>query len=156
MSRSVFIGWLLTLSVASALGVVGEPGESSVLRLPKVFHITGIPKTARNKRVDLTFTNSSLVVERGKKTLAAVDYRSVRRVQVLSGKRHYPGATYAAAVATMGFGGQFLILKKRKVDMLVFEYTNPRGGAVGMVFQVPRPDGGRCKEWLTRFGVAVE
>jgi hypothetical protein len=136
-------------------GWASEDVEGKTLTEKGVFHEVGLPKVRRGQRVDLTFTSDSLVVDRKNKTVATVPYKNMRRVQLLSGVRHYPGATYAAAVATFGAGG-FLILKKRKVDTIVLEYVNERGGAMGAVFQMAIPGGARTKRWLERFGVPVE
>jgi len=129
--------------------------EKEPNRIRKVFHITGVPKVPRNARVDLLFSGPDLVVEKGKKTAVSVPLARIRQALLLSGERHYPGATYGAAVATFGVGS-LLILRKRKVDMLILEYANERGGLVGMVFQMPSVDGARSKALLEGAGVGVE
>ena len=145
----------MLLALLPVCGWASEDVEGKTLTVKGAFHEVGLPKVRRGQKVDLTFTADSLAVDRKDKTVATVPYKNMRRVQLLSGVRHYPGATYAAAVATFG-AGAFLILKKRKVDTLVLEYVNERGGAMGAVFQMPIPEGARLKQWLERFGVPVE
>jgi hypothetical protein len=125
----------------------------------KVFHIVGVPGALRDGRMDLTLTAVSLVAEdRDTRLSFTVPYQNIRRVRLLPGERRYPGLTYAAAIATQSFGGvgSLLILVKRKVDTLVVEYVNQRGGEMGVVFQLPRLEGVRCRRLLETYGIQVE
>lgn len=117
--------------------------------------MAGIPGIKRNARGDLILTNQELIFQKGKKQRLVLPYERIRNVQILSGKRHYGKATTGAAAA-VGIVGALLILKKRKVDTLVFDYVNERGGRMGMVLQVPLGQGASCKDWLDRFGVGAE
>ena len=83
------------------------------LSTPKVFHIAGIPGLKRNARGDLVLTDRALTFRQGERQRLLLPYASIRRVQLLSGDRHYPKATYGAAVAG-GVAGALLILKKHK------------------------------------------
>lgn len=148
---------LLLILVWSGPPLPGAVSEgASTLCLKKVFHITGAPGIPRNERLDLVLSTESLVLQRGaKKLVLSVPFSSIRRIQLLRGERHYPGATYAAAVAG-GFAGALLILKKRKVDMIVVDYVNERGGAMGLVLQTPLFTGAQCRRWLEKSGLQVE
>lgn len=125
------------------------------LTIPKVFHIAGIPGQRRNARVELVLTGKQLAFNQKKTSVLILPYERFRRVQLLRGERHYPEATYAVVLATGGIGS-LLLLKKRKVDVLVIDFVNERGGQMGMVLQLPQGDGLKCKEWLAQFGVTVE
>ncbi len=129
--------------------------ETESLTIRKAFHGGGIPRLRLDQRVDLTFKPDSVLVMKGKNTVATVPFTRIRRVQLLSADRHYPGATYAAVLAA-GYGGAFLILKKRKVDVLLVEYVNERGGQMGMILQMPKLDSARSRSWLERFNIQVE
>ncbi len=128
--------------------------EAQNLTLTNIFHMVGIPGLKRNARGDLILTDRELIFQQGKKRLLVIPYERMPRVQLLSGERHY-GKTTAGAVAVSSLGA-FLILKKRKVDVLVLDYLNERGGLMGLVLQVPEKQGVTCKDWLVRFGVVVE
>ena len=125
------------------------------LTIPKTFHIAGIPGQRRNARVELVLTGKYLAFNQKKKLVLILPYERFRRVQVLDGARHYPEATYAAVLATGGIGS-LLLLKKRKVDVLVIDFVNERGGQMGMVLQLPAGDGQKCKDWLAQFGITAE
>jgi hypothetical protein len=45
---------------------------------------------------------------------------------------------------------------KTKVDVVIFEYSNENGGLMGMVLQLPKNDGKRLQQWLSRFDIKVE
>jgi len=125
------------------------------LVLPKSFHMAGIPRVARGARGDLILTDREMVFRQGSKDRLVLPYERMRYVQMLSGARNYEGTTYGMAVA-FGFPGALMILKKHKVDILIVDYLNERGGRMGLVMQVELRHGSTCKDWLTRFGVTVE
>lgn len=125
------------------------------LTLSKAFHITGISGVKRNGRGDLIFTGSSVIFLQDKVQKLILPYERLRRVQLMRAERHY-GKSGVAAGAASPIAGMIVMLKKRKVDTLVFDFTNEKGGLMGAVLQVDDKDGERCKEWLERFGVKVE
>ncbi len=123
--------------------------------VPKVFHIAGIPGQRRNERLTLILEDKKLVCEKKSVKVLEVPYERFRRAQLVSGTRDYPEATYIAAVTTFGIGG-LLIAKKRKMDVLVLDFVNERGGKMGLVLQLPLGQGPACKEWLAHRGISVE
>jgi hypothetical protein len=158
---------LLTGSLAAGVSVRGplptqerpmatqQQSPPEQLAVPKVFHIAGIPGLYRDARGDLILTANDLLFRQGKKQRVVVPLSRIRKALFISGERHYEKATYAAAVATFGIGG-FLIMKKHKVDTFILDYTNERGGLMGMVLQIETKDGSKCRDWLKQFGVRVE
>lgn len=159
---------LLALSLAGLLAPAAQPqqppsaapaGRPDKLVLENAFHIAGIPGLKRNARGDLSLTDGELVFQSKKKEPLVIPYKRIRSVQLLSGERYYGKTTAVAAAASAALmipGGAFLILKKHKVDMLVVDFTNERGGRMGLVVQVPLGQGEACQRWLERFGVTVE
>ncbi len=144
--------------LASAAEVVAPPVVKTVthnLTLHNVFHIIGVPGVRRNRRVDVIFNSQSLGIQQGKKQRLSVPFARIRRLEVLDGTRNYAKATYATILAG-GVAGALLLLKKEHVDTLVFDYVNDRGGQMGLILQVPGGKGAACRDWLRRFGVAVE
>jgi len=129
--------------------------EADSLILPKTFHIAGIPGLKRNARGDLILNSRELIFKQDKKQSLIVPFERIRRLQVLSGERHY-GKTTAVAYIAGGAPGTLLLLKKRKVDTVVFDYVNERGGLMGMVIQVPENRGIECKNWMARYGAVTE
>jgi|SRR5262245_16585303 len=125
------------------------------LAVPRVFHIAGIPGVSRNSRGDLILTNRELIFQKGSKQKVLVPIGRIRKVLFMSGERHYEKTTYAVALASFG-PGAFLITMKHKVDTLIIDYTNERGGLMGIVIQTETKDGSKCRDWLSRFGVHVE
>lgn len=132
--------------------------ESAKLVVPKVFHIAGIREVPRNTRGDLMLTAGELTFQQGKKERLLLPFARIQHVQFFAGERNYEKAAYGAAVATLPIGGigALLILKKHKVATFVFDYVNERGGRMGLVIQMEVKDGSACKEWMARFGVAIE
>ncbi|MEW6209625.1 MAG: hypothetical protein AB1631_14755 [Acidobacteriota bacterium] len=157
--------WLLAAWVSSGVGSplqnndrlpeIQQQATTERLTVPKVFHIAGIPGVPRNSRGDLILTSGDLIFQQGKKQRVSVPLTRIKKALFVSGERHYERATYAAAVATFGIGA-ILITKKHKVDTFILDYTNERGGLMGMVLQTEIKDGSKCREWLSRFGVQVE
>jgi hypothetical protein len=123
--------------------------------LPNVFHIVGVPGVKRNGRVDLDLSSQSLVVRQGGVERLSIPFGRLRRLQVLNGKRSYAKATYAAVLGA-GLGGLLVLRKSKRVDTLVFDFVNERGGEMGLVLQVPEGKGADCIEWLRRYGIAAE
>ena len=150
---------------ASALGLLcGSPRAqeapqvvltSEILTVKKIFHIAGIPGQRRNERLSLILDGKQLVLRKKNTRVLELPYDRVSRVQMLSGERHYPEATYVAAVTTFGVGG-LLLLKKRKMDTLVIDFVNERDGKMGLVLQLPLGEGPRCKQWLAPHGIIVD
>jgi len=124
-----------------------EPG------FQRLFHLAGIPGVEREARVDLVPGSDALVFQT-RKVRYEVPYARIRDVLLLSADRRYEGATYAAAVATPG-AGAFLILKKHHVDTAVLNYSNDRGGQMGIVVQMERSQGEHLKKLLTGKGVRI-
>lgn len=125
------------------------------LVLENVFHIVGVPGLRRNARVDLNFDSKALHIQQGKKERLLVPYGRMRHAEMLDGTRSYAKATYGA-VLTGGVAGALLLLKKQRVDTLVFDYVNDRGGQMGLVLQVPQGKGAACRDRLRRSGVATD
>ena len=117
--------------------------EPKTLTVQDVFHIVGIPGLKRNARGDLTLTATELSFQKGNKRLLVLPFERIRRVEVVSGERHYGKSTAGAAMVTPFGLGALLILHKRKVDTLVIDYVNERGGLIGAVLQLPEHQGER-------------
>lgn len=147
-------GILLPLQ-AGALSLQDPSPSPDSVTVPKTFHIAGVPGLKRDARVDLTLTADALILTQGKKTRLTIPFERIRRVTQLYGEREYPKTAYVATVATFGVGS-LLLLKKRKMDTLVVDFSNERGGLMGAVLQLPQGQGDSCKEWLFRHNVRVE
>jgi hypothetical protein len=130
--------------------------DDAVRLVKGVFHLAGVRELPRDQRVNLGFSGDSLAVMRKSKAIRTIPFARIQRVRRLAGSRDNPGAAYAAAVATMGMGGQLLILKKHKVDTFVIDYVNERGGEMGLALQMEPAGGARAKEWFEGAGVSVE
>jgi hypothetical protein len=149
--------------VSAAEAVVARGAESSPpieavadhLLLPSVFHILGVPGVKRNRRVDLDLSAQSLIVRQGSQDRLSIPFTRLRRLEVLRGKRTYAKATYAAVLG-MGVGGLLVLNKNKRVDTLVFDFVNERGGEMGLILQVPEGKGADCIQWLRRYGIAAE
>ncbi len=144
--------------LASAAEAAAPPPVEAVtnnLTLQNVFHIVGVPGVRRNRRVDVRFDSQSLGIQQGKEQRLSLPFARIHRLEVLQGTRNYAKATYAA-VLSGGVAGALLLLKKQHVDTLIFDYVNDRGGQMGLILQVPEGKGAACRDWLRRFGVAVE
>ncbi len=149
----------VTTLLALAIGirpVAGFEDAPASAQIHKAFHLAGIPSLKRDARVDLRFDETRVVVLRKSKAVLDLPFSRIRLVRSLDGSREYPGRTYLAAAATLGMGGQLLMLKKRKVDTFVVDFVNERGGQMGLVLQMPSEDGMRCRQWLKQAGVAME
>ena len=161
--RARWLGGMTVFAVAFSQLWAGEMLATSLLQappaetftVPKVFHIAGIPGQRRNARITLVLNDKKLVCEKKGVSVLEVPYDRFRQAQLVSGARDYPEATYAAAVATFGIGG-LLIAKKRKMDVLVVDFVNERGGRMGLVLQLPLGQGPACKEWLAQRRISVE
>lgn len=130
-----------------------QPTQELIIK--RTFHIAGVPGLRRNARCDLVLGPESISIKQGKRRRLELPIDRIRKAQLFSGERHYPGATYGAALATFGVGA-LLILKKHHVDTLVLDYANEAGGLMGLVIQVDKGHGAECREWLTKYGVTVE
>jgi hypothetical protein len=128
---------------------------ASKLTLRKIFHLVGVPGLKRDARSDLILSEREIVFQKGKKQLLALPYDRIHRVQWFSGERDYAKEA-VIATAFVGTPGLLLFLKKSKVDTLVLDYLNERGGLMGIVIQIPQKQGASCKDWLARFQVVVE
>lgn len=162
LSMAIAVGSAaLPLQQSSANQMEQKPVEAGIITVPKVFHIAGIPGLKCNKRGDLTLNDRELIFRQKNKQQFAIPYERIRRVQLLSGKRDYGKTAAAASVASIAatgfaFPGALLLLKKRKVDTLVIDYTNERGGLAGIALQLPEGQGAPCKEKILRSGTAME
>jgi len=159
LAMPVIIAFLVTGFIlppqAGALSRQDPSASPDRITVPKTFHIAGIPGLKRDARVDLTLTADALILTQGKKTRLTIPFERIRRVTQLYGEREYPKTAYVAAVATFGVGS-LLLLKKRKMDTLVVDFSNERGGLMGAVLQLPQGQGGPCKQWLFEHNVKVE
>jgi hypothetical protein len=145
---------LAFLSGAESFSAPIEETDNRLL-LPRAFHILGVPGVKRNRRVDLELNSRSLVVRHDGKERLVIPFERLRRLQVLKGKRTYAKATYAAVLG-MGVGGLLVLNKNKRVDTLVFDFVNERGGEMGLILQVPDGKGADCIQWLRRFGITAE
>lgn len=109
------------------------------LVLPGVIHLVGIPGFARFERGELILTEKDLVFSRGKKKVKqfVLPYERIRRVQLVQGTRY---------TVETGWGK----------TTLVFDYLTIGGGRGGINLKIPEKKVGDLKEWLARFGLAVE
>lgn len=152
--RTILTPLTLLYMLAAVERAEADHAADETLPIRGAFHIVGIPNYKRNGRIDAVLTTRSLNFRKGDKDLLVVQYARIRAAQILDGERAYAKATYGAAVA-LGVPGALLILKKRKVDALTFDFENERGGLVSVLVHVPKGDGERCRAWLARFGVTV-
>lgn len=156
MSPSSLFG---ALALAAAMPIAAqdaEPARPAPVVVEKAFHVVGVPALKRNARVTLTLTDRELTLQpRGRRAAVTIPYSRVQKVVFLSGERHY-GKTMIPAVAAFGAAGSLVMLIKRKVDTLVVDYRNERGGLMGMVVQMPLRQGNVCRDWFVQFEVPVE
>src|SRR4030095_15816949 len=85
--------------------------------------------------------------EMGKKHRIVVPFERIRRVQT------YLGVKQDAPIPDPGGGGWVWGFVRHKKAGFVFDYTNERGGTMGLVLLTDVKDGPTFQEWLTRFGV---
>jgi hypothetical protein len=137
---------------AASAPVQASTGE---LRVPGAYHITGIVGVPRDAKGELVFSSQAVRFERKKRPVLEIPYQRMHRVQLLRGERDYALATYALAVS-VGAPGALLMFKHRKVDALIFEYENERGGLMAVLLQLPKGEGERSRVWLNRLGMLVE
>jgi len=122
--------------------------------------MAGVSDVKRNAHVDLAFQDTALVILKGNSPKLTIPYEQIRRVQILQSGRYYEKSAVAADVAGEVFGvpgvGVLVMLIKDHVTSLVFDYVNERGGAYGLVVEVPQDQWPRCRDRLTRAGVTLE
>ena len=146
---------LATMAVLMACSAgIGCAVAEEEVGFHRLFHLVGIPGVARDARVNLVLGADALVFH-NKKVRYEVPYARIRRVLLLSGNRVYERTTYLAAVATYGVGG-LLILKKHRVDTVVLDYGNERGGKMGIVVQMETGQGELLKDLLTGKGISID
>lgn len=138
--------------------IVERPGE---LTLGRVFHIAGVPGVKRNMWGELAFTQRSIIFfKKGTQQALEIPYQRVQRVQRLTRDRQSVKAGAAVWLLTpVGLGaplGTYLMMRKQKVDAIVFQYLTENGGLAGAVFHISTDGGARSRDWLERFGIAVE
>ena len=136
-----------TLSICAYCTESEKPG------FQKLFHLVGIPGLRRDERVNLTPDSDGLLFHTDK-VQYHVPYVRIHQVLLLSADRRYEGRTYAAALATYGFGSLF-ILKKHHVDTVVLDYVNERGGKMGIVLQMEKSQGAQIGDLLKGHGISV-
>jgi len=90
-----------------------------------------------------------LAFEMGKKHRIVVPFERIRGVQT------YLGMKQDAPIPDPGGGGWVWGFVKHKKAGFVFDYTNERGGTMGLVLLTDVKDGPRFREWLVRFGVST-
>jgi hypothetical protein len=118
------------------------------------FHIVGISALRRNNKFDLSVTSKDMQFFSKDKRVYRIPFERTLRVQMISAERYYAKATYAAVLAA-GAIGALMLAKKRKVDALVIDYENEKGGLMQMVIQVPKGMGTPCLDRLAHGGVAI-
>jgi hypothetical protein len=136
------------------------PGSAIAADFRRTFHVAGLPDTKRGQRVDLSFGADELIFEGGSGTRSTyrLPYRRVKQALLLRSERHYEKTTVTAAAATGAFGvpvGALLILKKHKMDAVVIDYENERGGRMGVVLQLDRNQKQDLTVRLKEHGVTV-
>lgn len=154
--------WIAAASLMLVSGLVPVRSEealrkadsSETLNIRKAFHIAGVPGVKRNRRGDLVFSAKTLTFLTHDREALVVPYQRIRSVAVIDATREYAKAAYAAVVS-FGAAGALLLLQEHHVDALVIDFDNERGGHMLALFEVPKKDGIRCREWLARAGVQV-
>lgn len=129
---------------ASAAGVASPRPDAppATLTIRKVDCVA--PCQVRGR---LTLTDQELVFEAGKKNRRAIPFRRIRSVQC------YLGLKQDQPIVEPTGGGLLWGFVKHKKAGFVFDFTNERGGTMGLVLQTDPKDGPAIREWLTRFGV---
>src|SRR5262245_9452133 len=87
-----------------------------------------------------------MAFEVGKKHRIVVPFERIRGVQT------YLGEKQDAPIPDPGAGWVWGFVKHKKAGF-VFDYTNERGGTMGLVLLTDVKAGPSFQEWLTRFGV---
>src|SRR5215471_9428022 len=126
----------------------------------KTFHVAGLPDTKSGRRVDVSFGADDLVFEGSGRIRSEyrVPYRRIKQALLLHANRHYEKATVAAATATGALGvpfGALLILQKHKVDTVIIDFENDRGGRMGIVLQLERDQEQQLGARFREHGVSV-
>jgi hypothetical protein len=145
---------LVGVALLPLLLVPAFPAEKASPDFRKAFHLVGVPGVLRDERIDIDLAADALVFQH-KKLVYRVPYTGITQVLLLRADRVYEKSTYAAAVA-FGFPGALLILKKHKVDTVVVDFKNERGGRMGLAVQLEPYEGQRLREMLKGHGVAVD
>lgn len=94
----------------------------------------------------LVLSERELAFEVGKKDRIVIPFERVRRVQT------YLGLKQDAPIPDPGAGWVWGFVKHKKSGF-VFDYTNERGGTMGLVLLTDTKDGPVLLDWLARFGV---
>jgi hypothetical protein len=155
------VGLVLGLLAMAAMGLAQDPASSAAaspatLRIPDVFHVVGVPGLGRDEKITLILDDTGLAYEKKKKAGPVVAYERVRRAEIVSGERQ--SGPYVVGPGDMGTAtalASLVFAKKRKLDVLVLDFVNERGGRMGLVLQLPLGKGAACRDWLARHGVAV-
>lgn len=154
MARRVAVMVVCLLALGTTAPLAGFV-EAPTLSFAKAFHIVGIPGVKRNARVDIHFASDRLLITKQEKNLLAVPFSRMTRVQVLDSTRMYAKTTYAAVLAA-GLPGLLLMAKKKRVDSLLIDYVNERGGQMAIIVQIPSGQGNACRDWLRKRAIAVD
>jgi hypothetical protein len=128
--------------------------DSETLAIPKVFHIAGVPGVKRNGRGTLVLSPKTLVFLSHDREALVVPYQRIRRVTTVDASRESAKAAYTAVV-TLGAVGALLLMQEHHVDAPIVDFDNERGGHMSALFQVPKKEGFRCRQWLAHAGVQV-
>jgi hypothetical protein len=147
------VGWALLLASAPA----AQLANGANAEFPRAFHVTGLPDVKRGQRVDIRFADDEVVFEH-KATVHHAPFIRVKQVLLLHAARNYEKSTAAAAVVTGALGvpfGALMILQKHKVDSVVVDYENDRGGRMGLIVQLESGKGQEIGAMFTKHGVSV-
>ena len=94
----------------------------------------------------VVLSEHEMVFKAGKKGRIVVPFARIRGVQT------YLGVKQDAPIPDPGAGWVWGFVKHKKAGF-VFDYTNERGGTMGLVLLTDVKDGPTLREWLSRFDV---
>ena len=149
--RSMLIRLCACVSLMACIQGI-SPGIASAADFPGTFHVTGIPGVKRGQKIDITLATDKLVFEHNG-VIHEVSYARIGRVLLLPAARNYEKTMPRGKIAV---GGAVFLLKKNKVDTVVVDYENERGGRMGLVVQMESGKGAQIGEMLRNRAVMVD
>jgi hypothetical protein len=135
-----------------------KPSPAPEISIPFVvrdgFHVIGIPSLRRNSKVHLSVSTKYIFFSTDDRRLYKIPIDRIDRVEMVGAERYYAKTTYGLVVA-FGPAGALMLAKKRKVDSLIIDYRNEKGGWMKLVMQVPQGMGTPCLERLAFGGISI-
>jgi hypothetical protein len=141
------------LPVVLALALV----PAAAADFPRAFHVAGLSGLKQEGRVDITLLPDALEFSHMKYDFS-IPYAHISNARIYMTARRYEKTAEVAQLAGGIYGlpaSVLILMVKKQVDVLVFDYRNANGGIQGAVLHVERGQGPILGDRLKLHGVQV-